>query len=290
MTDADATPRDRMRRAVRAVRREARKVAVVHATADATVATLAASLAVELVGTGALPAAVPRRLALPAAAAAAGLPAALDAATLTGVAAGLVAFVAGLGYRLRRPAVERFEAVNPLVAEALRTGRDALADDREGPMADRLYRSVTDRLGETSSLGLLRLRRLAATFVLVGLLAATTVGTAAVDVGLGTGATAATLDGRTGESPPEDRYTGLQNPDEVLGEPENVSAGSEPVNATVGTRAGTNGSTSTERYATGGLASDATVESQQAGFAEQKRLENAELIREYNLRIREDES
>ncbi len=284
----DATPRDRMRRAVRAVRREARKVAVVHATADATVATLAASLAVELVGVAALPAAVPRRLALPPAAVAAGLPPALDAAALVGAAAGLVVLVAGLAVRLRRPAVERFEAVNPPVAEALRTGRDALAAGREGPMADRLYESVTERLGETSSLGLLRLRRLAAALVLVGLLSTATVGTAAVDVGLGTGTTAGTPDDGTRGPPPEDRYTGLENPDEVLGEPEDVSAGSEPVNATVGTRAGTNGSASAERYATGGFASDAAVESQQAGFAEQERLEDAELIREYNLRIREE--
>lgn len=284
----DATSRERMQRAIRAIRREGRKAAAIHAAAYGVAVLLAVNLALAVLA-GALPDALAAGIPLPAALPDAGLPDAVDATALVAAAAGLLTAVGAYAWTLWRPTVERFEAVNPPVAEALRTARDAVRADREGPMADRLYESVMERLQGTSSVGLVNLRRLAATVALVALLGAANVQVAVLDLDLvGGGPTdAGAGDGRAPGS--TDEYSGLQDPDEVLGEPEDVSAGSEEVNATIGTQGGGNGSGSTASYATGGFASGASVESQQAGFAEQERLEDAELIREYNLRIRDDE-
>jgi hypothetical protein len=88
-----------------------------------------------------------------------------------------------------------------------------------------------------------------------------------------------------------DEYEGLQDPDSVLGDAEDVDAGDEAVNATVGSEGGggNESRSAPEAYDSGfGGPGTTETESQQAGFAEQERLEDAELIREYNLRIRQE--
>ncbi|MFB6280893.1 MAG: hypothetical protein ABEH40_02610 [Haloferacaceae archaeon] len=289
----DRTPRERMRRAVRAVRREGRKAAAIGAAAEAVAVVLAANLALD-VAAELLPGALDRSVPLPVPGgrpAAAPLPASVDATVVVAVGAGALAGAVAYRLRVRRPTVERFEAVNPPVAEALRTARDALAAGRDGPMADRLYESVLDRLERCSSLGLLGVRRLAVTVAVVVLLGAANVGVTVVDPGLGLGGGPGEPAAASGGAPAadSDEYGGLRNPDEVLGDPEDVSAGDETLNASVPARGSGNGSGSTGSYPTGGFAGSTSVESQQAGFAEAERLEDAELIREYNLRIREED-
>ncbi|MFB6302295.1 MAG: hypothetical protein ABEH78_05480 [Haloferacaceae archaeon] len=290
MTEPDV--RRRMRRAVRAVRREGRKAAAIGAAVDAVAVLLAVNLVFEA-ARSALPDALVAPVPLPVPSsvpATIPLPATVDASALVAVGVGGAAAAVAYWLRIRRPAVERFEAINPPVAEALRTARDALDADRDGPMADRLYESVLDRLGECSSLGLLGIRRLAITVAVISLLGAANVGITVVDLGVGFGGPGGTPDAANGgPGAGSDDYSGLQDPDEVLGEPEDVSAGDEALNASVPTRGSGNGSGSTESYSTGGFAGGTDVESQQAGFAERERLEDAELIREYNLRIREDD-
>ncbi|MFB6304448.1 MAG: hypothetical protein ABEH47_04730 [Haloferacaceae archaeon] len=288
----EPTPRERMERAVAAVRREARKAAALGAAAEGTAALLAANLAVSLAGpaaSDALARRVPLPAPLPATLGPVRVPEAVDVGVLVAVGVGVAAFAVGYLLRRRRPAVERFEAVNPPVAEALRTARDALESDREGPMADRLYESTFDRLAECSSLGLVGVRRLAAVLVLVALLGVANVQVAVLDVGLGGPAGVdASAGGPTAGA--DDEYGGLNDPDQVLGEPEDVPQGGDELNATLPTQGGGQGSdNASDSYATGGYESGADVESQQAGFAERERIENAELIREYNLRIREDD-
>lgn len=276
--------RERMERAVRAVRREGQKAALVASTVEAVAVLLVVDVSLAVVPVAALPptVAVPDPL-VPAPALAA-----VDIGAVVAVVAGLSTFGFGLGLRLRRSTVEQFAAVNPEVAEALRTARDVLESDREGRMAERLYEDTVDRLGEASSLGLLGVRRVGVVLVVVAVLAPASIGVTATgfEVALGGGGPTATTSTTT------DDYEGLQDPNAVLGEPEDVEAGSETVNATVGSEGsdGDESRTASSGAYDGGFGGPETeVESQQAGFAEQERLEDAELIREYNLRVREED-
>jgi hypothetical protein len=283
--------RRRMRQAVRAVRREGKKAAVIVATVDAAVALLAVTFFFRVVAVDAVPAAVPLPgPLLPLAGSAPG-----DAATTptvhgavyAGVGAALVVFALDVGRQLRHPPVVRFEGVNPSVAEALRTARDAVEDGAETTMAHRLYDDVLTRLRETSSVGLLDLRRLGVGVVLLVALAVGNVAVVTEDIqiqvdGDGTG-------GGDGTTRPSE-YGGLQDPDSVLGEPTDVGTDGDDINASIPTSGdgGTgNVSSAPSSYDASGFSGDASVESQQAGFAEQERIDDAELIRDYNLRIRQ---
>jgi hypothetical protein len=292
---ADATPSEtvrEMRRAVRAVRREGQKAAVVVATVDAALALLATTLFFRVVAIEA----VPTSLAVPGAVASllavvgersVGTPT-VHGAVYLGLGAGAVVFVADLARQLRKPLVVRFERANPSVAEALRTARDAVDDGADSTMARRLYADVLTRLRETSSLGLVDVRRLALALALVLGISVANVAVVAVDVqvavDVGGGA------GASGGPAPSSEYGGLEDPDSVLGDPTDVGTEGDDLNASIPTSGdGGSGNVSgaPSAYASGGFGGGATVESQQAGFTEQERLEDADLIREYNLRIRE---
>jgi hypothetical protein len=289
--DEPSEERRRMRRAVGAVRREGRKAAVVVATVDATLALLATTLLFRLVAVDAVPTAVP----LPGplldlVAAATGRPVAattVHGSVYLGVAVGAVVFVADVARQLRRPLVERFEGANPSVAEALRTARDAVDSGADSAMARRLYDDVLARLRETSSIGLVDGRRLVVAIFLLAGVAVGNVAVVAVDVQV-----TVDTDGReqAGGSTQPDNYGGLEDPDSVLGDPTDVGTGGDDLNASIPTSGdgGTgNASDAPSAYDASGFGGDATVESQQAGFDEAERLEDADIIREYNLRIRE---
>jgi hypothetical protein len=274
-----------MRKGIRAVRREGRKAALISATVDAVLALLVVNLALRVVELPSVPSTVP----VPAALVDVGAPRVVDLGIVVGVAVGLAVLVVELVVRLRRPLVERFESVNPEVSEALRTARDAVKSGRENRMATRLYTDTVDRLRETSSIGLLDVRRLAVTFLVVALLAPASIHVAAVDYEVTFDGDEST-DGADRDPAAEREYEGLQNPEEVLGEPEDVQSGDRTVETTLPTQGSGNGSAPPESYDSGGYAGGAVeVESQQAGFAEEERIEDAELVREYNLRIREEE-
>lgn len=265
----------RIAAAVRQVKREGRKAAFVHAVTEAALAGLVVNLFV-----GTLGPTVERDVRL----------AAVGVTTL-------LVLVVGVKLRTRRPVVERFEQLNPSVDEALRTARDTQARGQTGPIARELYDDVLTRLRDTSSTGLVDSRRLAVTLVLLLALslltAQVTLETLAFDdfdfdaqfggggggSGTGSGGPVPT-DGEGGEP--------LREGSLVLGEPEDVEAGSEELPVSVDVGGGADGAE--ERvYNTGGFASDTSVEAQRAGFAPGEVLEDAELVREYNLKIREDE-
>lgn len=289
-----AAARDRMARALGAVRREGWKAAILYAAVDAVAAFLAVNLLVAVADPGILP----DRIALPAAVAEA-LSGALGAVSIPGSAflaavLGVVVFAGELRFRTRRSLVERFEAVNPPVAEALRTARDAVDDGLDSRMAARLYEDVVDRLGETSGVALVDVRRVAGTVVLIALLSLATVQVAVVDLSLfddGPG-----VPGGNGVGPGEDdprNYTGLEDGESVLGEPEDVESGDENLTARIETSGGDGPVSDGEQFPppedlSGGSGGGGGVQSQQAGYAQPERLEDAELIREYNLRIREE--
>ncbi|MGQ4556224.1 DUF7502 family protein [Halobellus sp. GM3] len=287
-SSSESPSSDRIRAALAEVRREVQKAAVVQAAVEAALVALVANLALTLFEPSALAGAVglpavavePLR-ALPLLGEFA--PRTVQVASFVAVAAGLVAFAASLAHRLRRPLVEQFESANPVIEEALRTARDAVDGGSDTEMARRLYDDVVETLGETSSLDLVDARRVAATVLLVALVSLASVQVAIVnpDVsGLLGGS------GDAGVQQPDDDE--LQDGDQILGDREDVEAGDDLENISVpGTGEGEGGGPTGPSDGFGGGGGSGEFDSQQAGFAGEERIEDAELVREYNLRIRE---
>jgi hypothetical protein len=292
--DSDALPT--IQRAVREVRHEGRKAAFVYAAADATLALLATNLlstvlAVSVFGSVTVPFPV-----------GAGGTLTLTGPFLTGLVVGMAVFAGEWWLRTRRPLVEQFERANPGVREALRTARDAAADGVDTRMARQLYGDVLDGLSRSSSLELLDTRRLGATAVLVVLLSLASVQVAAtgvdvdIDVDFGDVSTGgqATPEGEPRAPPPDTTgggasYGGLQGGAGVLGDPEDVTSGSVDLTADLATGGG-DGEGQGRTYDRSGLSGDGTaVEAERAGFDAPPEFEDAALIRDYNLEIREAE-
>ncbi|WP_135828778.1 DUF7502 family protein [Halorussus halobius] len=271
---------DDVRSALAEVRREQYKVAVVHASLEAACLALAVNLLAGVVGVPALDAPV-----LPSAFESSGVPAP-DVGTAVALLAGVAAFAAGVGLRARRPAVESFEAANPEVAEALRTARDAVGDDRANPMALALYDDVLDRLRGTSSVRLVDRRRLVASVAVAFALGLASVQTAVVGVDLAGPPSDAAVGG-TGDSE-ADRAAlengstpTLRDGDELLGEPSEVDAGSENLTASVGSSPGGEGDEA-RNYDSDGSGSDGgAVAPERAGFDSPERVEDADLVARY---------
>ncbi|ELZ26196.1 hypothetical protein C474_20886 [Halogeometricum pallidum JCM 14848] len=280
----------RMRGALSEVREEARKVAFLHALLDAGLVALAVNVLLRLFR----PAALGDAVDLPGFLAGAGgvVPNTIHTASIVGLLLGVAAFAGEYLLRTRRPLVEQFEAGNPSVAEALRTARDTVEDGANTEMARRLYEDVLADLRETSSFELVGTRRVVVTTLLIVLVSLASIQVAVVDLDL-----TDALDGDDDDAPVEqpqrtEAEDELRDGDEILGDAENVSAGDESINASVqgsDEGEGEGGSVSPpSSYDDGGFA-DAAVEGQDAGYAPSENIEDAELIREYNLRIRDDD-
>ena len=292
--DADGPPptERKLRRALTQIRREGLKVAVIYAVVDAALATLLVNLVVTVAGAPGLPTRLPiPEAVLDALAGVGAMPAepTVSSAAAVGAAAGLLVFLAEVGWRIRKPLVEQFAAANPSLSESLRTARDAVERDRQSRIVLRLYEDVLDELRDASSIGLLSTRRLALAVLVLSVISVATVQLAVVDIslaGLGGPAEPEGPDGGT-----QSEYDGLQDGSSILGDAEDVPEGSEELEANIDT-SGSGSGNGTEvdaaAYQNSGLDSSGPVESQRAGFDERERLEDAELIREYNLRIREN--
>lgn len=283
----------RMRRAIEEIRREGWKVAVIYATVDAALATLLSNLVLSVVRPSFLPARIP----IPGTIADAlrgglGLTLADPAVAggaVAGAAIGVVVFAVEVSWRVRRPLVEQFEAANPGLRESLRTARDAVEDDRRSRIAVRLYEDVLAELRGASSIGLLDLRRLTATVFVIALVSLATIQLAVADLSI------LGLDGDGDGPPPPDsdssEYGGLQDASSIMGDPEDVPSGEENMDAVIDTSGSGSGEDgdgdSAASYDNSGYGGPESYESQRAGFSEGEQLEDAELIREYNLRIRE---
>jgi hypothetical protein len=285
---AESTTRRRMESALDAVRREVLKAATVYAVVDAAALFLLANLLLAFVDPGWLPA----RVDVPAAVLdAIGVgEAAVPGSALVAAVVGLGAFVGELWYRTRRPLVEQFEAVNPPVAESLRTARDALEGGEASRMAVRLYEEVLAGLGESSSLDLVDWRRVGASLAVVLVVSLLTVQAAVVDVAVVERSPRGTNDS-AGER--DTNYSGLRSGDEVLGAAEAVRAGNETLSARVESSGGGREIDEGDQFAGdvgggAGAGDGGGLDSQQAGFASPEEVEEADLVREYNRRIREN--
>jgi hypothetical protein len=296
--DADAEPealRRRVERAVRTVRREGMKAALIYAVVDGALAATLAAAAVRLVGAESLP--LPELVPLPASVAGVAGVTTVATASIVSLAAGLVVAAAEFGYRVTRPLVEQFESANPEVRESLRTARDAAADGRESRMALRLYRDVLAGLRESSSLGLVDTRRVAATVLLVAVVGFAGVHLAVADIQVssngsnGGGGGGGDGGGRgTAGTGGEADYGGLRDGSEILGDAEDVQSGRDALNASVERdQAGGEGDTPPpDSYDDGGFSGGGGgVESQRAGFSPDPVPEDADLVREYTVRIRQ---
>jgi len=289
------TEERKIRQALTQIRREGWKVAIIYAVIDAALATLVVNLtATFLGGVPRLPARLPiPQVILRTLRETAGVTRAeptVSSAAVVGVAVGLLVLAVEVAWRVRRPLVEQFEAANPTLQESLRTARDAVRQDQHSRMARRLYESVLADLKRASSVGLLDMRRVVVTVLLITVVSVATIQLAVVDIslaGLGDRPDANTPGGGT-----QSEYTGLQDGSSILGEPEDVPEGSEELDATIDTSGSGSGdgsdAESAAAYEDSGFSGPETVESQRAGFTEREQLEDAELIREYNLRIRQE--
>ncbi|AUV81605.1 hypothetical protein C2R22_08020 [Salinigranum rubrum] len=286
-TEAGKSPDARMRRALKQVRREGYKVALIYAAVDAALAVLVVNILLQVLRPQEIPTTLPWPRALfDAIVGYTGAPPApLQTSIVAGLAAGVLVFLAEFVARTRRPFVEQFEGANPGVREALRTARDTVESGRDSRMALALYEDVLARLRRTSSIGLVNLKRVFLTVVIVTAISLASIQVAVVDLNvrdLGP-------EDDAGGDDQSSEYEGLQDASGVLGEPEDVTAGEETLNTTLSTQGGgDDGSDSAPAaYDSSGFAGSGDVEGQEAGFAESEQLEDAELIREYNLRIRE---
>ncbi|WP_435066560.1 DUF7502 family protein [Haloplanus sp. C73] len=292
-TEESPTEARQLRRALKEIRREGWKVAAIYAVVDAALATLLVNLLVTFLdGVPGLP----NRLPIPDAILrvlreAAGIQPAeptVSSAAVVGVVVGLLVAIVDVAWRVRRPLVEQFESANPALRESLRTARDAVRADRESRMARRLYERVLADLRESSSIGLIDLRRIGVSVLLITVVSFATIQLAVVDIslaGLG-GQPDAAPDGGT-----DSDYSGLQDGSSILGEPEDVPEGEDELDTTIdtsGSGGGGAGNGSATAYENSGFGGADSIESQRAGYTESEQLEDAELIREYNLRIREE--
>jgi hypothetical protein len=289
LTEEGRSPEARMRRALTAVRREGYKVALIYAAVDAALAALVVNLLVQVLNPGWLPTTLPwPGVVADAISGSGGSPVPLQTSILVGVVAGLVVLGGELVVRTRRPFVEQFEGANPEIREALRTARDAVRSGKESRMTVALYEEVLARLRNTSSVGLVNVKRVLLTVVVISAISVASIQVAVVGLDIGDLAGEeedGDLDQQTSD------YEGLQDANDVLGDPEDVTAGEEELNTTISTTGGgDDGSTSSaSAYNSGGFSGSSDVEGQEAGFDEREQLEDAELIREYNLQIRADE-
>jgi len=253
-------------RALKVVRREGQKAAAIHAVVEGAVVLLAVNLGLSTAGI-ALPGPEYARQAV-----AAGL--------------GLAVFLGAFLVRIRRPLVEQFEAANPEVREALRTARDAARAGEENAVVRRLYADVLDGLKRTSGTRLVNTRRLVGGLALVMLLSVATVQVSVVGLDL-TGESS--TDAITGEgADSENDYRGLESGDAILGNETDVEEGDEELDAVISGSGGegTAEETVDRSYDSSGFSAAGSYEAEQAGFSESDDVEDADIIREYNLEIR----
>ncbi|WP_276301667.1 DUF7502 family protein [Halorussus lipolyticus] len=290
-TNEHAAEENEVRAALAEIRRECRKATLVYASVDAACVLLAVDFAATVVGVPALEAEVGR-----AAFSSAGLPSP-DLGTVVAVVAGIGAFAGEFVLRSRRPAAEQFEAANPAVSEALRTARDAAESDwgdgtgRPNPMTRALYADVLAKLRETSSVGLLNATRLAATVAVALALSLATVQTAVVGVDLGLGSSEAGAGPDAGgptDRPLTNQTADLKSGDEILGDPTDVTAGSENLSAAVSASPGGEGDRDWNYENSDGDSGDEEVDAQRAGFSSPDRVEDAALVQRYAHRLQEN--
>ncbi|WP_065757383.1 DUF7502 family protein [Haloquadratum walsbyi] len=288
------TQQEQIKRALAEIRKEGFKIAVVYAVVDAAIVTLLINIILLFVG---IPLGMPSRVPIPSAivtilrdtiAITITEPTIATGAVL-GVGIGLLIIPIEVGIRIRRPLVDQFAAANPSLQESLQTARDATEANQQSAIVKRLYDDVLKGLNQASSIGLINLRRVATAVVILMILSGATVQLAVVDLSLDEfGAdSAVTVAGDREET----EYSGLKNGSSILGDETSIREGQQTQNATIST-SGSDGGGNADRdsptaYTNSGFSAE-DVQTQQAAFDSDEAVQNAALIREYNLAIRDN--
>lgn len=285
--------RSRVNHAVRTVRREGAKAATVHAVVDAAVIFIVVNLLSGLflsvtsspVETVALPPSITRRawdigLYIPES-----FPIGIGVLIATGLA--IAIFIVEFVVLYRRFTLEKFEAMNPVVREAFRTARDAASDGEETVMAQELFQSVLCDLQGATSQKFVNGRRLTTTVVVLLLVSLGVLGAAVtgfhIDLNDNTGAAVVVQQGTGGGG----AGTG-GNANDVLGERTEVERGTQQQAIQLdGEEAEAGGATGGSYESSGFSVDPQEVDAVAAEYSNEGELEDSELIREYNQRIRE---
>jgi len=292
MTEEDTTKAEKILQAEKEIRREGVKAAVLHGFVEATVFFVVVYFVLFTFQPDAVPDTIPVE------------PAGLEipGAVIVSAVLALLFLVVDAYLVYRRRTLEYFEEVNPQVNEALRTARDAANRGENNEMAEALYEDVLEELKTTSSDGFVSMPRIAGSVVLVFavaflLLSATLGGfgggqslfsdeTTTQGGGGGQGQSEAGGGGGSGNAEGQ-----LQSSEDVLGESGEVSRGTNNQNVELdrsgsgGTGGGTTGSVGEGRD----FSNSVQVEGQRTQFSPEEEIEDAELVKEYNLRVRSDE-
>lgn len=276
--------RETIQRAIGQIRREGYKAAALHASVDAVAVFLLANLAARLAAVS-IPPVGP-----------------LDGSTALAAVFGAAVFATEAAVRSQLYTVEHFEAHNPEVADALRTARDVAVAEDDSPMARRLYDDVLTRLKRTSAAGFVDMRWLSAGLVVVLVLSLATVQVAVAGITLAPPADT-TTNGTTNESGgagvggggfvggDDNGDSRLQDGDSVLGDPKELDRGTDELATNVSAAQGGEEGEGRNEYDDSGFAVDSDpVGASQAGFEADDTLGEADLVREYNLRLRARDS
>lgn len=296
-------PREELLAAVSEIDREAKKAAFLQAALDAMLVFVLVRLALRLTPVGGASGAlvsVPLPGGLAGALGGVGVvlpdPVTVSAAGAAAVLTGVSWLVADALLRYDRLGVERFEADNPVVEEALRTARDTAEGDADNPVATELYRDVLGRLEDTSSRAFLRRRQLVAVVAGIALVSAATVGVAGLGLSpIGTGGDADVgavggAGGGGGGGGAGGESSGSGGESDLLGEEGEVERGTDDRSLQLRGE-GEGGAGGGGDYSGGSFDADpGSVETSRAEFSEEERPEEAELVRAYTERIRGGES
>jgi hypothetical protein len=205
----------------------------------------------------------------------------------------VLTFLGEIAYRTRGEPCEHFEAATVTVDPALRTAREASTEGRTDPMAARLYEDVLTELKQANSENLLRRGRLVAPLVVMSALSFGTVYVAASNIQVTTGVDSGPSTGGAADLRAEGGVgdTTLQDGESVLGEATNVSTGDDPLNTTISADA-SGGDRPDSESASSGFDSGsqgANVDAQRTGYSDPEEVEDAAVIREYSVAIRDDQ-
>lgn len=272
------------------IRREGVKAAFLHAAVEGTVFFIAVFFALTSVEPGWIPESVGTETTT------------VPGVVAASVALGVVFMVADAAFVYRSRTLEYFEEANPQIKEALRTARDAAKRDEENLMAHALYDDVLEELRTTSSEGFVDVRRMVGSVVVVVAIGLLLLGVSFSGGGVGdglfgespfggSGGSDEQSEGEGGGTGGERQYDELQDPSEVLGESGEVTRGTDDEeielrrSGTGGDGGGDTGQVGDGRDYTGGV----EVESRRAEYSPEEDIEDAELVKEYNLRIRGEE-
>lgn len=267
--------RETIQQAIREIRHEGYKAAGLHAVVDAVAVFLLVNLGVLVFGVSLEPVGP------------------LDGSTVLAAGIGLLAFAVEFRLRVYFYTVEQFEAANPEVSEALRTARDAAEDADLSPMARRLYDDVITKLQRTSAAGFVDTRWLGGSVVVTLLVSVLTIQAAVAGITLTPAAGPPSNDTGNGTGPAggpvsstDNGDSRLQDGDSVLGEPKDVDQGTDDLAANISAGRGGEEGDEEHSYDDSGFVADSDpVAAQRAGFDAERNLGDADLVREYNLRL-----